>query len=491
MEPLATAYLLAAVAGLLVTAGLLSTFSQRLHVPALLVFLLVGLAAGSEGPVALRFDDYPLAFRLGVVTLVLILFDGGLNTPAPVFRRVAVRASVLATVGVLGTALLVALLGIHLGLPPETAFLVGSVVSSTDAAAVFSVLRASGIRLKERVGATLEVESGLNDPMAMFLTVATTEFILGKASTAAGLAMHFLVQMGLGAIFGIAAGFVGRFLLRSIALPAPGLYPVVTIALAFGAYGVPTLLGGSGFLSVYLCGIVLGAGPLPYRAGVKRVHDALAWLTQMLMFVVLGLQAPPSELLRSAPLGIALGLWLAIVARPVATMPLLLAFPMRSAERLLISSVGLRGAVPIVLVTYPVLRGLPGAERLFHLVFFVVLVGSLVPGALVGWLARKLGLAHPALPAPPAGIVMDSLREYPGEFVWYQVSKASAVVGSEVPEVPLPDSCVMTLLVRGNEIIAPRSPTKLEVGDHVCVFVTPRDRPLVDLLFGLEESEAE
>jgi potassium/hydrogen antiporter len=490
MEPLATAYLLAAIGGLLILAGLFSPVSTRLGIPALLLFLFIGIAAGSEGIGRIPFDDYPLAFRLGTVALVLILFDGGLNTPVGVVRRMAVRAGLLATVSVLLTAAALAGVGILLGLPPPIAILVGAVVSSTDAAAVFSVLRSSGVRLKERVGATLEVESGLNDPMAVFLTIATTEILLGQMTLGPGLGLFFVQQMAFGVLGGFVFGFGGRALLRLLDLPAAGLYPVLTLALAFAAFGVTTLVNGSGFLAVYLTAILLAAGKLPYRAGVRRVHDALAWLSQMLMFLVLGLLVFPTQLLPNAPLGIGLALALALLARPLAVLPILLPFRSSWRERLFVSWVGLRGAVPIMLAAYPVLRGLDGGAVIFHLVFFIVLVNSLVPGATVSWLAGRLGLTRAFVAAPPAGIEVVSAVEYPGEFIWYQVSSASAVAGSRVHEIPIPETCVLTLLIRGSDVIAPRGATRLEVGDHVCVFVKPEERGLVDLLFGLEENEA-
>jgi cell volume regulation protein A len=489
VEPTATALLLAAVGGLLLATALISPVSQRLGLPALLIVLLVGMAAGSEGIGGIPFDDFRLAFRLGTVALVLILFDGGLDTPRTVFRRVLLPAGLLASVGVVLTALVVAAAGLWLGLPTHVAVLAGAVVSSTDAAAVFAVLRGSGVRLKEKPGATLEVESGLNDPMAVLLTIGATEVALGHASLEPGLALMGLLQLGIGALGGIAFGVAGRALLRAVTLPAAGLYPAVTLAIAFAAFGVPTLLGGSGFLAVYLAGMLLASGPLPYRAGIRRVHDALAWLSQLLMFLLLGLLVFPSRLVPAAGAGLALAVVLAFVARPLAVLATLMPFPGSWRERVFVGWVGLRGAVPIILAAYPVLRGVPGADHLFHLVFFVVLVNALLPGATVAWLARRWNLAERTPAAPPASVELVSLRDYAGDFVWYRVSSPSAVAGAYVRELPLPEGCVLVLVLRGEQIIAPRGDTQLREGDYACLFVTEQDRPFLDLLFGREQSE--
>jgi cell volume regulation protein A len=490
MEPFATALGLTAAGALLVIATVLSPLSQRLGVPVLLVILGVGMLAGSEGLGGIPFEDYRLAFRVGTVALALILFDGGLGTPYAVFRGALGRAAVLATAGVVLTAGGVAVAAIVLGFPPALAVLLGAVVSSTDAAAVFAVLRSSGVRLKERTGATLEVESGLNDPIAMLLTVVATEVVLGERHLDAGVLVLAAQQLGLGAVFGLALGYAGRGLVRVIELPAAGLYPVLTLAIALAAYGLPTLLDGSGFLAVYLTGLVLAGGTMPYRAGVRRVHDALAWLAQLAMFLILGLLVFPSRLLATAPLGLALAIALTFIARPLAVALSLLPFRVPARELGFVGWVGLRGAVPIVLATYPVLRGVPHGDLIFHVVFFVVLVNAIVPGTTVGWLARRTGLAAPATSSSPATVELVSLREYPGEFVWYTVDRASAVAGAAVRDLPLPDGCVLTLVLRGDEVVAPHGDTRFAVADHVCLFVRHEERPFVDLLFGRGDEDA-
>src|SRR3954470_10311690 len=371
-EPEATALLLATCGLLLGVSVIFSRASQRTGVPIALLFLAVGMLAGSEGLGHIAFDDYRFAYRVGTVALVFILFDGGLNTPLRAVRRAAAPAGVLATIGVIATALLLAG-GAHvLGLDWPEALLIGAVVSSTDAAAVFAVLRGSGLQLKRRVGVTLEVESGINDPVAVILTTVLTQNLL-TPGWAGGFRIpaEIAVQLVMGAAVGVAAGYGGRHLLGRLTLLSGGLYPVMTLSLCLLALGVATLVHGSGFLAVYLAGLLLGNGPLPYRTGLLRVHDALAWLSQVGMFLVLGLLVYPSRLLEVAWLGLGIALLLAIVVRPVVVAVCLTPFRYPSREVLYIGWVGLRGAVPIVLATYPVLVGAPGAERLFDLIFII------------------------------------------------------------------------------------------------------------------------
>ena len=483
-EPAATGLLLTVIGVLLAVAVLASPASRRFGVPSLVLFIGLGIAAGSEGIGGIPFEDYELSFRLGSLALALILFDGGLNTSGVVFRRAARVGTLLATLAVLVTAGVVTALGWALGLPLPIALIVGAVVSSTDAAAVFSTLRASGVRLRQSTAATLEVESGLNDPMAMFLTIVATEAALGIEQPAGHLISFFLVQMGVGIGVGIAVGHLGSLVLRAVKLPVAGLYPVLTVAIAFLSFGGATLLQGSGFLSVYLTALWIANGPLPYGSGVRRVHDALATLAQVVMFLMLGLLVFPSQLVPNAGLGFLIAFGAAFVARPAGVLLTLLPFSMPRRERVFTAWVGLRGAVPIVLATYPTLRGVPSGDVVFHLVFFVVLVNAFVPGATVAWAAQRLGLASASQPSPMATVELVSSSDLAGDFVWYHVAAASAVAGASLREIALPESCLVILLLRGGELVAPRGGTTLEVGDHVCVFLTPESRTLIDLIFG-------
>ena len=375
-------------------------------------------------------------------------------------------------------------IGVAVGLPAPIALLTGCVVSSTDAAAVFSVLRGGGIHLRGKLGPIIEVESGLNDPMAVLLTLVGTEFILGTAGSAEETAFILTEQLAIGAASGIAIGLGGQFLVAGIRLPSPGLYLAFTVAFAFLAYGLPSSVGGSGFLSVYIAGILLGDGPLPYRPGVRRVHEALAWLSQITMFLLLGLLVFPSRLVAVWDDGLAIGFGLALVARPVAVLLTLLPIRLPLVEKLFISWVGLRGAVPIILATYPLLRGVPDATLIFDIVFFAVLVNNFVPGSTVAWLAKRANLADAESIKPPASVELFSHGDYPGEFLWYRLNRQSAVTGARVEELPLPDNTVVTLILRDDAVLAPRGDSQLRTGDYVCLFTTETEHAFLGLLFG-------
>ena len=489
-EPEATALLLATCGLLLAISVLFSRASQRFGVPIALLFLGVGMLAGSEGIGGIEFNNYQVAFRIGVLALALILFDGGLNTPLNAVRRAVGPAGVLATIGVAGTATLAAVGAHHLGLAWPQALLLGAVVSSTDAAAVFSVLRGSGLQLKRRVSVTLEVESGLNDPVAVILTTVLTQNLL-TPGTAVGwrIPVEIVVQMAVGTAVGVGVGYGGRYLLSRMALPTGGLYPVMTLALGLVAFGVATLIHGSGFLAVYLAGLLLGNGPLPYRTGLLRVHDALAWLSQVGMFLVLGLLVFPSRVMEVAPVGLAIGVLLGFVVRPLVVWLCLLPFKYPRPEVLYIGWVGLRGAVPIVLATFPVLAGVPGAERLFDLVFFIVVVNALVQGGSVGWLTRKLGLQSKEAPAPQAVLAIESRQPLQGELMSFYIDDALVVTGVPVADLPLPDGAAVALIIRGNSLVPPVPGTALQAGDHVHVIARPGDRAFIQLMFGRPEEE--
>ena len=487
-EPEATALLLATCGLLLAISVLFSRASQRFGFPIAILFLLVGMLAGSEGIGRIEFDDYGFAFRVGTLALALILFDGGLNTPLTALLKVAAPASTLATVGVAAVAGLTAI-GAHLlGLGWPEALLVGAVISSTDAAAVFSVLRGSGLHLKRRVGVTLEVESGINDPAAIILTtVLTANLLAPEDGLGWRIPFEVLVQTVVGGGIGWAVGYAGRLLLSRLSLSTSGLYPVVTLALALFSFGAATLLHGSGFLAVYLTGLILGNGPLPYRLGLLRVHDALAWLSQVGMFLILGLLVFPSRLIDLAGVGVAIAMLLAFVVRPLVVALILVPFRYPPREVLYIGWVGLRGAVPIVLATFPVLAGAPGAGRLFDLVFIIVVAGTLIPGATVGWITRRLGLQSNEPPAPQAVLAIESRQPLQGELMSFYIDHAVAVVGVPLEELPLPDGSAVALIIRGAQLVPPKPGTVLQAGDHVHVIAPPEDRPFIQLMFGREE----
>jgi len=489
-EPAATALLLTTCGLLLAVSVVFSRASERIGVPIALLFLLIGMLAGSEGIGRIAFEDYRFAFRLGSFALALILFDGGLNTPLQALRRSWAPAGLLATVGVALTAALVAVLAHLWGLSIPEALLLGAVVSSTDAAAVFAVLRGSGLQLKRRVGVTLELESGLNDPVAVILTTTLTANLLDPGAMQGWrVGLEVVGQLAIGAVLGVAVGLGGRPLLGRLRLPTGGLYPALSLGLALLAYGLATLLHGSGFLAVYIAGLVLGNGPLPYRGGLLRVHDALAWLSQIGMFLVLGLLVFPSRLVQVAPIGLGMAMVSAVLVRPVVAALCLLPFGYSRRETLYIGWVGLRGAVPIVLATYPVLAGAPGAERIFHLVFFIVVVNAIVPGATVAWVTRKLGLQSSMPPAPQAVLAIESRQPLQGELMSFYIDDAVVVSGLPLEELDFPEGASVALIVRGDRLIPPKGSTVLQPGDHVYVIAQPEDRPIIQLMFGRPEEE--
>jgi potassium/hydrogen antiporter len=487
VEPFPTAVALVATGVLLAVSVLASRTSGRMGVPVALLFLLVGITAGSLG--GIRFEDYRLAFRAGTVALVLILFDGGLSTPAQSLRRVLAPAGLLATFGVAATALLAAFGARALGVPWLQAGLFGAIVSSTDAAAVFSVLRSARIQVRKRVAHVLEIESGLNDPMAVILTLGFTHALAEGTTPGWRMAIEAAVQLAVGLLVGLAVGRGGRFALGRARLAAGGLYPVLTLAIAFLAFGAATLLQGSGFLAVYVAAVVLGNGPLPYRTGLVRVHDAMAWFSQVAMFLVLGLLAVPSRLLSVALPGLALALFLTFVARPVSAVACLAPFRFSVREIAFTAWVGLRGAVPIILATYPVLAGVDGARRIFDLVFFVVVVSTLLQGTPIRWLVRKLELEVPGPPSPRAVLEIVSREQLAGEVLSFYVEPASAVSGSAIADLPFPEGATVMLVVRGQELVPPKGSTVLRPGDHIHVFTRPDEKPLVQLLFGRQEED--
>jgi cell volume regulation protein A len=484
-EPLATAFLLVVLGVLVGASALFSRASRRLGLPVALLFLAIGMAAGAEGIGGIAFQDYGFAFRVGTIALVLILFDGGLSTPIESFRGGLGPASVLATAGVLGTAALAGASAWAFGMALPEALLLGAVVSSTDAAAVFSVLRGAGVQLKRRVGVTLELESGLNDPVAVILTVALVSALGEGAPPGVGLLGEALLQIAVGGACGAAIGFAGRALLVRTRVAAAGLYPVLTLSLALVAFGAPTLLRGSGFLSVYVAGILIGNGPLPFRSGILRVHNSIAWLGQVTMFLLLGLLVSPFGMMEVRWTGLGIALVLAFVARPAVVWLCLAPFRFEPKEIAYVGWVGLRGAVPIILAMFPVLAGAPGAQRLFEVVFFVVVLNAIVPGATVRLATRWLGVEETAAPPPaPASIDFNSSRVLGGEVLSLYVREGSSAAEARVGDLPIPQGAAVMLLVRGVEPLPASAAAVLRPGDHVFVYCPPDQTRAVRELFG-------
>lgn len=484
-EPGSTAVLLAVFGLLLAVCAVCARGLDRMGVPVVLVFLIIGILGGSEGLGGIEFEDYGFAFRLGTIALVLILFDAGLNTELSAVRESAGRAGALATLGVVGTAAVVALAGRLMGLPWRESMLIGAIVSPTDAAAVFALLRGGSVRLRERVRRTIEIESCLNDPMAVILTLAMIEVLMADSTVPVWrLALEAVVRLVVGVVVGVGVGRATRMILVHARLGTGGLFPVVTIASAFVSFGVATLVVGSGLLAAFVCGLVVGNGALPYKPGLRRIHDAMAWMSQVSMFLMLGLLVTPSELRPVAGVGLLLGLVLAVLARPLVVALCLAPFGGSMREVGFVGWVGLRGAVPIILATLPVIAGLPEGGRVFHVVFFIVVFNAVVPGASIVPLARRLGLVKGGGPDPVAAIELNSLRRLNGDILVYQIRPSVIACGATLAEVSFPPGASAVLVMRGERLMAARGPTRLLDGDHVYVFCKPEDEPLIGLILG-------
>lgn len=370
--------------------------SNRFGIPSLVLFLAIGMLAGSDGLGGLTFDNPSLVRSLGITALVLILFSGGLDTEWSAVRPIVWQGLSLSTIGVLITALLI---GVFVAWVQGFSFLegllLGAIVSSTDAAAVFMVLRARKTKIPRRLIQLLEFESGSNDPMAVVLTIALIRLLTEPATSFVELVVFFLMQMGVGTVIGIAMGEIMRRSFNALDLELEGIYPVLSVALALLTYGLTDYLDGSGFLAVYLAGLVMQRKPFTHQQSVLRFHDGLAWLMQVTMFLALGLQVFPARLLPIAGVGLLVSLFLIFVARPASVHVALAFAPMSFREQTLVAWAGLRGAVPIILATFPLVAGIDKADTIFHLVFFIALTSVVMQGTAIPLLTRLLKIGGP------------------------------------------------------------------------------------------------
>jgi potassium/hydrogen antiporter len=370
--------------------------SNRFGIPSLVLFLAIGMLAGSDGLGGITFDNPSLVRSLGITALVLILFSGGLDTEWTAVRPIVWQGLSLSTIGVLVTALLI---GVFVAWVQGFSFLegllLGAIVSSTDAAAVFMVLRARKTKIPRRLIQLLEFESGSNDPMAVVLTIALIRLLMEPSTSFGELVVFFVMQMGVGAVIGIAMGEIMRRLFNALDLELEGIYPVLSLALALLTYGLTDYLDGSGFLAVYLAGLVMARKPFTHQQSVLRFHDGLAWLMQVTMFLALGLQVFPARLVPIAGVGIVISLFLIFIARPASVHAALAFSPMSFREQTLVAWAGLRGAVPIILATFPIVAGIEKADMIFHLVFFIALTSVVMQGTAIPWLTRLLKIGSP------------------------------------------------------------------------------------------------
>ena len=455
------------VAGAMLAAGIAaSLLAGRLRVPGLLLVLGVGMLLGSDGTGWIPFDDYELAQTVGIIALALILFEGGLAAGLPEIRPVMGMAISLAIIGTIVTAVLAGLAATLLfDVSTSEGMLIGAIVSATDGAAVFAILRGSS--LKRRIARILEGESGMNDPVAILLVIGFIEVIKDPGYGILDFAELFVLEIGIGLAVGVGFGYLAVQAFRKVRLATPGLYPVASLAAAALSYGAADALHGSGFLAVYLTGLLMGSTQIPALQTVVAFHQGIAWVAQLGMFLTLGLLVFPSQLIDVALEGTVLALVLAFVARPVAVWIATAGVRMPIGERTVVGWAGLRGAVPVVLATFPVLEGVEGSQTFFNVVFFAVVLSTLLQGGTIEPLARRLGATSDEPALPPPLVEVGTIRGLGADVLEVPIREGDAAAGARVRELGLPREALVSVLVRDGEALLPRGSTRLHAGDRL------------------------
>ncbi len=477
--------------GLIVLSILVGLVSTRFGAPLLLVFLILGMLAGEDGPGGILFDNYHAAYTVGSLALAIILFDGGLRTERKDFREVLAPAATLSSVGVVITALIAGLAAKwFMGIGWIEGMLVGSIVASTDAAAVFFLLSVRGVRLKGRLRPTLEVEAGLNDPMAVFLTITFLTILqTGAASpldTAQTLMTHAIVQLLGGIVFGVLGGSLLLTIVNRLTLSV-GLYPVLAVAGGLFVFAAAQTFGASGFLAVYLAGYVFGRRRHKATQIIERFTDGMAWLAQIAMFLILGLLITPSKMLPVLAASIGIAAVLIFVARPVAGFLCLWPYKYSPREIAFVSWVGLRGAVPIYLGTIPVLAGIPGSQDWFVVVYMVVITSLVVQGWTIGLSGRWLNVVLPPRPAAPPRVDIELPHDIGKDMLAYTVQPGSLAMRRSMARLPLPDEVVLVSIIRDGEIRGASELEHLAPGDDVLLLTTQEHVALLDRVFGTKD----
>ncbi|HUP95206.1 MAG TPA: potassium/proton antiporter [Burkholderiales bacterium] len=460
-------------AAMVAASVIVSAFASRAGTPLLLVFLLLGMIAGEDGPGGIAFNDVQLTYLIGSIALGIILFDGGMRTHAQTVRVGIGPGIVLATLGVAVTSGVIAVFAVWLfAFTWLQGLLLGAIVGSTDAAALFSVLSARSLAIKRRVSATLEIESGCNDPMAVFLTIALVQAIAtGKTGLDWNVAGQLIAEFSIGGAAGLAGGYLMVALINRLDL-AQALYPLLASALALLVFAVTGSIGGSGFLAIYVAGLVMGNRQVHSAQNILRVHDGLAWLAQIGMFLVLGLLATPRELLNVAHTALLIAVVLILVARPLAVVLCLAPFRFPWREQAFIAWMGLRGAVPIILGVFPLVAGLENAWLYFNVAFFVVLVSLFVQGWTVAPAARLFQLEVPPASVPAGRYDLGTAGHWDLELMRYDLAEDSPVLATPVAELPLPEQSSLAAVLRNNRLEPSARVAKLEPGDRVYVIAS-------------------
>jgi len=448
-----------------------SKTSFKLGVPTLILFLVVGMLAGSDGPGGIYFNDPRLAQFLGVVALTFILFSGGLDTKWESVKPVFWQGLSLSTLGVLVTAALVGVFTSYLlGITLAEGLLLGAIVSSTDAAAVFSILRTRSVGLKGNLRPTLEFESGSNDPMAYFLTISLTFVVLNPDTSVLVLIPKFFKGMILGAACGFAMGKIMIWLVNKIRLDVAGLYPVLVLSLVFFTFSFTDFIGGNGFLAIYISGIILGSSNFIHKKSLMKFYDGQAWLMQIVMFLSLGLLVYPSKIVPILGSGILISAFLIFAARPIAVfLSLSFAKGLNFRKKLFISWVGLRGAAPIVFATYPMLAGVHYADTIFNLVFFISVSSVVLQGSMLPIVARWLHVSVPGSIKRNFPLDIELKEDIKSELVELDIPHNSPIAGKAVVQIGMPKGALIVLIHRNQKYISANGDTVIEANDHLLV----------------------
>lgn len=449
---------------------------RRLGVPTLIFFLIIGILAGSEGIGGIQFDNAALAQFIGIVALNFILFSGGLDTHWKSIKPVLWRGISLSTIGVFVTALSVGVF-VHyfFGFTLAEGILLGAIVSATDAAAVFSILRSKGIGLKGYLSPVLELESGSNDPMAYFLTISLTSIVASGNTSLGHLVPSFFIEFILGGALGYVMGRASVWLINNISLQTEGLYPVLSLGLAIFTYSFTHALGGNGFLAIYLCAVIMGNSNMVKRRSLIKFYDGQAWLMQIILFLTLGLLVFPSRIVPLIGMGLLISAFLMFVARPIGVFAALSFFKSNIRSKLFVSWVGLRGGVPIVFATYPLLAGIQKAELIFDLVFFISVSSVLLQGTTLSFVAKMLHVAVPEKAKKKIGLDFESGLTIKSEMQELPLPAGVAAAGKRIVELNVPASVNILAIKRGDVFISPNGSTQLMANDVLHVLAEDKE----------------